>query len=376
MNQNMIYQDYIQNIKDIMRNTELQKGFSIGSSPLAESRERMKTPFKTEYDKISKLEPEVSLKGLADLLNIPYIKQPYLGDHPDFKHLRFENGFSSDYHYIVSMFIDVKNSTNFHKKYSLEQISLIIQTITLAATHTCALFGGHIQRLQYDGVFTYFGGRNITKENAVKSAINAASFFNYFMKYELVEIFAIEGIERIYTRIGIDFGDDHEVQWVIFGRNQCTELTTNSLHTSLAPKMQANADPNGIVLGKNVKDRLGLADMYTDFIRDKLGNVDTNQKHIYKDEEKGFYYTQHRFEWEKFLLNTFPFIKRNDKGKIYIDYDYKENAFKKEQERIENLKRVTDSFENTNAFINTKGEINTANHGIIIPQNRFYLENE
>jgi adenylate cyclase len=258
----------------------------------------------------------------------------------------------------------------------MEQISLIIQTITLAATHTCALFGGHIQRLQYDGVFTYFGGRNTKKEDAVSSAIKAASFFNYFMKYELVDIFAIEGIDKIFTRIGVDFGDDHEVQWVIFGKNQCTELTTNSLHTSLAPKMQANADPNGIVLGKNVKERLGSADIYADYIRDKSGNVDTSKKHIYEDSERGFYYTQHKFAWETFLLNTYPFVKRSDEGKMYIDYDFKETAFKKEQERIENLRRNTNNLEKNNAFINTNGEVNTVNQGIIIPPNRFYFGNK
>lgn len=136
------------------------------------------------------LEPKTGLETLAKLLGIREIMKPILGDHPDFKHLRLTGGF--DYHYIVSMFIDVKGSTNFHKKYSLEQIAVIIQTIVTAATHTCALFGGHIQRLQYDGVFCYFGGKTVPKDEAVKSAMNAATFFSYFIKYELKEIFEID----------------------------------------------------------------------------------------------------------------------------------------------------------------------------------------
>lgn len=380
MNKKTIYHDYIQNILGIMGNKNLQqlRNFSDDPVKLLESKKRTQEYLKLEYDKIGKIEPEVSLKDLAKLLNMSIVKKPFLGDHPDFKLLRLSGEFAFDYHYIVSMFIDVKGSTNFHKKYSLEQIALIIQTITLAATHTCALFGGHIQRLQYDGYFAYFGGRNIPKEEAVSMAIQAASFFNYFIKYELVDIFAIEGIDKIYTRIGIDFGDDHEVQWLIFGKDQCTELTTNSLHTSLAPKMQANASSNGIVIGKNVKNRLGIADIFTDYIRDEFGNINENKRYIFKDENRNFNYSQHTFSWEEYLLRTFPFVRRDENKKMYIDYDYKEKeaAFKREQQRIENLKRITDQIESPNAFIDKKGNINTSNKGIIIPDNRFYFDNE
>ena len=371
MSQKTIYHDYIQNIKDIVGNVELQKSFS-SNEQLWESKQMTHE----QADKISGIDPGISLRDLAQLLNINVIKAPVLGDHPDFKHLRHQEGFPSDYHYIVSMFIDVKGSTNFHKKYSLNQIGLINQTIILAAIHTCALFGGHIQRLQGDGVFTYFGGRQTKKNVAVQSAINAAAFFTYFIKYELAGIFALDGIDKIDTRIGIDFGEDYDVQWAIFGSGSCTELTTNSLHTSLASKMQANASPNGIVVGKNIKDKMGQADIFTDYIRDNSDNIDESKRYIYKDANKNFNYSQHKFLWSDYLLKSFPFIKKDDNDNIFIDYDYDETAFRNELNRLDILKKTTDNFSSNKSYLDKTGNINTLGSGVIIPNNRFYFEND
>lgn len=72
-----------------------------------------------------------------------------------------------------------------------------------------------------------------------------------------LKVFLEDGIEKINTRIGIDFGDD-EVLWANFGLMDVSELTTVNLHTSLASKMQGWASKNGIVLGQHIKDRLQI----------------------------------------------------------------------------------------------------------------------
>jgi class 3 adenylate cyclase len=275
--------------------------------------------------------------------------------------------------YIVSMFIDVKGSTQFHRKYTLEQIAVIIQTIVIAATHTIALFGGHIQRLQYDGVFCYFGGRNISKEDAVKSAIDAASFFSYFIKHELKDIFEVEGIENVYTRVGIDFGDDKDVQW-IFGSDGCDELTTNSLHTSLAPKMQANAKANGIMIGHNVRERLGTAQLFTDLLRDSKGNVEEGNRYIFRNPDENFYYTQFIFEWPAYLKETYWFIKADPDGGLKIDYTSGITSHSKAQKSLENLYQKTGALATGVATISSQGKIQSNSNGYPIPQNRFYYD--
>jgi len=213
----------------------------------------------------------------------------------------------------VSVFIDVKNSTHFFRKYNDDQIALIIQTIQSAAIHTATLFDGHIQRQQYDGLFLYFGGRNKTKQNAIDDALKAVAFFTYFMKYELPEIWDANDLDKIYTRAGIDFGDDHQVSWYIFGVNGCSELTTVSLHTSLAPKMQSYAPQNGVIIGENLIDKVPELGTFSKTVIHEGSEVPL----IFERPN----YRQFDFDWQTFLTTKFPFVKKIG-STIEIDYDY------------------------------------------------------
>lgn len=360
-----LYQPYLNEIERAI-NLSSNRSFSLSSSS-------KKDLVKAILSESKELQPKTGLHELATLVGINEVRKPVKGDHPDFAHLRIKGGF--DYHYIVSMFIDVKGSTQFHKKYSLEQIALIIQTIVTAATHTIALFGGHIQRLQYDGVFCYFGGKIVSKEKAVESAINAASFFSYFIRYELKDVFEIEGIENIFTRVGIDFGDDKDVQWVIFGTEGCDELTTNSLHTSLAPKMQANAKANGIMIGQHVKDRLGKAQLFTDLLRDSKGNVDESSRYIFRNADDNFYYTQYVFEWKAYLKETYWFIDSDGNGGLILNYkSTSPNLQYKQKQSLNHLYEKTLAIQNGTATINSEARIQTNAQGKQIPNNRFYYD--
>jgi adenylate cyclase len=373
---NRIYSNFLEFISEAANSkdtTKLQDSFQKGIGSYALSSDSR--TYSSEEVRPSQ-KGEIGLEQLARFLNISPVKSPQLGDHPDFTNLRNLPIGQFEKHYIASMFIDVKGSTNLNRKYSQEQIYYIIQSIVLAATHTCSLFGGHIQRLQYDGVFIYFGGKSKDKNKSIDEAIKAASFFSYFMKYELNEIFTELGIDSIHSRIGLDFGDDHEVQWVIFGTQNCNELTTNSLHTSLAPKMQSYAESNGIMIGHNVKSRLNGNAIYCDFIRNDIGNVDTNKRYIYQDPNKNFYYSQYKFNWISYLKNSFYFIKTDDKGNIYIDYDSDPNLITEEQKRIQRLSEKANMSLMGNSFLDNNGKINTENRGVSIQPNRNYYENE
>src|SRR5690606_32115194 len=69
----------------------------------------------------------------------------------------------------------------------------------------------------------------------------------------LKSLFLEQGIENIYTRIGIDLGYDRDVVWGMAGIGEISEVTTCSLHTSLASKMQSKAVSNGVVIGDHIK---------------------------------------------------------------------------------------------------------------------------
>jgi adenylate cyclase len=308
----MIYDNYTQRLKNIVLDSDIKKNISKGIPDLGGLGRNIKNKLEAIQEQRNfSAKMQLKAQPLAQILHPEALINATVGLHPDFKHLRGSN--ETENHYIVSVFIDISGSTNLFKKYDLEDNYSITNTIQSAAIHTVVALGGHVQRLQGDGVFAYFGGKSISHKTAVELAVTACSMFTYFIQNDLKEVFADGGVEDIKTRIGIDFGFDEEVLWATFGLQEVIELTTLSLHTSLASKMQSKADKNGINVGQHVKDILGVDDSFYSIISE-------DDRYIFKDPEKKFLYTQYRFSWLKFL-KTLPFIGTDGNGKLYIIND-------------------------------------------------------
>jgi class 3 adenylate cyclase len=358
----MIYNNFTNRLNNIISESRQRKQFEKGFNNfngLAGTTKNKKELIEEQRNFNSKI--QLNTQPLSTVLNKPAIVGAKVGSHPDFIHLKGTD--QTEYHYIVSVFIDIQGSTNLHREYELEDIYRITNTIQSAAIHTCLLFGGHVQRLEGDGVFAYFGGKNISKEKAVESAASACSMFTYFVENDLPNIFSEEGIENIKTKIGIDFGNDDDVLWANFGLLDVSELTTLSLHTSLASKMQAYANRNGIVVGQNVKDRLRIDEGVYDLVKNSKGEI--VKRYIFEDSKKNFRYTQYSFNWYKFL-KTLPFIKADASGKLHIIED---NA---EEERIKRLRNATNLISTGNAFLDKQGNISNNNSGVHHQTHRFH----
>lgn len=248
-----IYKDYLSKIEAAMKggtrsarniknlsglNGVVQEGHDVNAF-LSEAKENKPLP---------------SLRTFASEIGLQPNYDQQLGAHPDFSHLKHTDQIEK--HFIVSMFIDIKRSTNLFKRYTPETVLIITNTIQRAAIHTCLIFGGYIQRLHGDGLFVYFGGRGQASSDASERALKAASVFSYFVKHDLKELFNEQGVETIFTRIGVDYGENEDVIWAMAGIGEISEVTTCSLHTSLASKMQSNAESNGVVVGDNVKNHV------------------------------------------------------------------------------------------------------------------------
>mgnify|MGYP003676173875 FL=1 len=287
-----IYDDYLEVIKKTMASGSNLRGIN---EELSYSDRRLRKAF--DFEALNQQVPEKSLlPSLADfareLGSSPNFDQK-LGLHPDFSHLK--DSANLEEHYIVSMFVD----TNLFKKYEPETVWVITNTIQRAAIHTCLIFGGYVHRLQGDGLFVYFGGKDIAIATAVNKALQFSSVFTYFVKEDLRKVFDQQGIDKIFTRIGIDLGYDRDVIWGMAGLGDISEVTTCSLHTSLASKMQGSATSNGIVIGDNIQKESSTQAEYYIPVCKRTG--DENDRYIFRIQEKGFYYTQYDFAWEKFL---------------------------------------------------------------------------
>jgi class 3 adenylate cyclase len=270
---------------------------------------RSKEQFSNIYLRASQKDIAPSLKNFSSKIGATINYEQQLGLHPDFGYLKNSN--TTEEHYIVSAFIDIKGSTNLFKKFDKETIFLITNAIQRAGIHTALIFGGYIHRLQGDGIFVYFGGKNISKEKAVLQALQAVSVYTHFVKTDLKEYFNSQGIENISIRSGIDLGYKNDVLWGNAGIGEISEVTTCSLHTSLASKMQSNAETNGIVVGDYIKDELNSEDVFFKPVCNRTENE--KDRYIYRIDDRNFRYTQYDFNWSQFLKKQ-PFIATDQFG--------------------------------------------------------------
>lgn len=258
-----------------------------------------------------------------------------IGEHPDFDYLDHSQ---TENHYAASLFMDIKGSTRLIDIVSsLEELRMLKDTILTLAIKVCHYFGGHVQRLQGDGIFVLFVRRGHHPNDAIIGALNAASILTYFVKNDLGPAIERMGIERpIQIRTGIDFGESKDVLWSRYGIPGCDELTTTSLHTDMAAKLQQKASANGIMIGDNVKNGLDIEDFYSIRTYAKDGEIKQDRNYSISSHRK---YPFWKFEWEKYLLSysctektvdgiTFKMpekrlqCKRLDNGMLYSENSY------------------------------------------------------
>ncbi|EMX0192418.1 adenylate/guanylate cyclase domain-containing protein [Bacillus cereus] len=273
------------------------------------------------FEQIAKSkDAEVSLPAKEQLRNLfgkdgnPFSNT--IGTHPDFQDL--SEGESRN-QYICSLFLDISGSTKLGLKFPLHTVRFYKNAILRTAIEIFQVFDGHIHRLQGDAVFAYFGHKNMKKSDAIINALNAASLMQSYNKYTLSEFFKANGLEPLRIRIGIDIGDEHQVLWSSYGLDPVSEVTSTSIHTDLAAKLQAKSPRNHIMIGENIYSYMDLPDEFIKtktFIKDGEKN---EEKYVLDDSYLQAYYQMRIFDWEKYL-NTFAFLPK-EKNNIYNSPD-------------------------------------------------------
>jgi adenylate cyclase len=282
-----IYKNYVNDISDLLKLSKRTGQLNEIDINRAWNDD---TKNKLNFESLQKIRPEVDISDKY---------QQKLGSHPDFKDIRDSN--KVEYHSIISMFIDIKGSTNLFKTYSPFVVASISKIVQLAAIHTCWLFDGYIHRLHGDGLMVYFGGKSIKNyAEIVYSALSASAYLSHFMMYDINDLFEKQGIKKIYIRTGIDLGYKEATLWHLAGLANSNEVTTCSLHSSLAAKMQGQASSNGVIIGGNIFEIAKLEDK--DLFDHKPYEIDgAKNENIYEIPEDSLYYKQYTFDWTRFL---------------------------------------------------------------------------
>lgn len=238
-----------------------------------------------------------------------------IGNHPHFSNMEHNDWCN---HYCVSMFLDIKGSTKLATKYTLPEVRRIKDTVLTLCIHIANFFGGHIHRMQGDAIFLQFVGKGLHPNDAIINALNTASVLCQFISNDLAQAFTNNGVDPIHVRVGIDYGREQEVLWSHYGIPGCSELTTTSLHTDLAAKLQAQANNNEIRIGRHVKDALDLPDEFWKYV-DYQDDKGVLQKDYYIFNYNNTRYNKYIFDWNKYL-RSFDFIESADvNGKLKVD---------------------------------------------------------
>lgn len=290
-----LYSDYVNTISDILDKKPKQRTFSADS----------------------RIEKGVVLNEATESQNLPAIKSSQLpmlfgapvgcksvatiGTHPNFADMKFGE---KRYQYCASMFIDIKGSTNLSLSYSLEEVRLMKDAILSLCIQTVTVFGGHVQRLQGDGLYVQFTDRQIHQNNMMINALNAASVLCQFVSTTLADLFEQRNLKPLRIKVGIDFADDSKCLWSHYGLPGCNELTATSLHVDLAAKLQARCGSNEIRIGQFVKQFLDLPD---EFLKDPPLHDGKDDTYI----KRAANYKQYIFNWQLYLL-IFDFIHKGN----------------------------------------------------------------
>lgn len=241
--------------------------------------------------------------------------KPYsetIGIHPDFKDL--EEGESRN-QYICSLFLDISGSTKLGLKFPLPTVKFYKNAILQSAIEIFQVFDGHIHRLQGDAVFAYFGHKGMKKSDAIINALNAASLMQAYNKYTLSEFFIENDLDPLKIRVGIDIGDEHQVLWSAYGLGQISEVTSTSIHTDLAAKLQGQAPRNQILVGENLYSYLDLPEEFLKVKTYTENGEKKEAKHILYDSNLKVYYGMRLFDWEMYL-KSFAFLPK-EQSAIY-----------------------------------------------------------
>jgi hypothetical protein len=194
-----LFDKYLNGISDIVNKDEVKRFSSfIGNENMPDYFEKGIVNESLELQK-SNTNNKVLIEFDKDQLTTLFGENPnsfhmnIIGTHPDFsdiKHHEYSN------YYCVTMFMDIKGSTRLNEKYSLLEIRKIKDTILTLSIHVASHFGGHIHRLQGDGVLIQFVRKGQKEQDAVINALNTASVLTHFVSNDLANIFNNNGVIR------------------------------------------------------------------------------------------------------------------------------------------------------------------------------------
>lgn len=170
------------------------------------------------------------------------------------------------------IYVDLVGSTKMSLRLPPEKLSTVISSFVQEMSYVISQCGGFVLKFSGDAVIGYFVGKGSSLQAADDAAGCAESMLRV-VKDGINKILGEEdtGLPKLAIKIGIDFGANTVVQYGSDEKKSLVDLLGPSMN--MAAKVQGLAQPNQIVVGKNIHDRLhpSIQEMFED-ITDSLSD--------------------------------------------------------------------------------------------------------
>lgn len=185
-----------------------------------------------------------------------------IGTHPDFNEISNEDD-KVLYGYTSTLFIDIIGSTKL--SFEINNPLIVFRIKNYILRYSIAIiqaFGGVVHRIMGDAVLAFFRSNENEGDKEIDSAIDAINSASYIIKFMKSKV--INGLsdyintEELGLRIGIEHGDKNSVLWSSYGINNTREITATSFYVDVAAKLQQATEKNTILIGQNIKRKIGL----------------------------------------------------------------------------------------------------------------------
>lgn len=204
-----------------------------------------------------------------------------IGTPSDFKHLEHRRN-SSEKHYIVTLFVDIKGSTRLSLLKEIEDVYQFKNAVIQTCIEVIRSLDGQVHRIMGDAVMAFFGSKSTCKEDAIADAVNCSVVLRALLENSIKPFMEQQGWEAkdIGFRVGIEFGDTDEVLWAAYGYAGVSEVTATGLPIDMASKLQGEASKNDTMLGQKLLEFVNWPVEYSDFKYVQKDGVDKAQKYV------------------------------------------------------------------------------------------------
>jgi len=153
------------------------------------------------------------------------------------------------------IYVDLVGSTKMSLRLSPEKLSVVISSFVQEMSYVISQCGGFVLKFSGDAVIGYFVGKGSSLQ-AADDAVGCAESMLMVVQDGINKTLSKEDAElpELEIKIGIDFGANTVVQYGSDEKNSLVDLIGPSMN--MAAKIQGLAQPNQIVVGKDVFDRL------------------------------------------------------------------------------------------------------------------------